>query len=371
MNTVTAGTVVVLHPAAGPAAATHERAAREAMAERIARLKGYCYGGEYDPTTRYDGAIYFVPGTTLLAAEAAQLGIHSVDNLFGGVVGAAVAATKCITHPLVDAAAVAPAGWCAAFADAVRPAVLEGFAVFDRGAAERAGAQLLGADAVRFKPGDGVGGAGQKVIRDDAELATVLAGLDEAVLTGQGAVLERHLEQAVTYSVGQVTLGDLRISYLGTQSTTARPLGGEVYGGSRLLVRRGDFADLLAALTDRSQRDVVEQALLYDRAAASELAEFMASRRNYDVVCGRDGTGQARCGVLEQSWRIGGASPAEIAALEAFAADPQRQQLWAEACERYGEVTPPADARVHFDGYDGRGNRLVKYSRVWGDADPA
>ena len=45
---------------------------------------------------------------------------------------------------------------------------------------------------------------------------------------------------------------------------------------------------------------------------------FFASRRNYDVVAGLDARGQRRCGVLEQSWRVGGASPAELVALAAF-----------------------------------------------------
>ena len=45
---------------------------------------------------------------------------------------------------------------------------------------------------------------------------------------------------------------------------------------------------------------------------------FFASRRNYDVAQGVDAAGRRRSGVLEQSWRLGGASGAEIAALEAF-----------------------------------------------------
>ena len=49
---------------------------------------------------------------------------------------------------------------------------------------------------------------------------------------------------------------------------------------------------------------------------------FFASRRNYDIARGIDAQGQWRCRVLEQSWRIGGASGPEVAALQAFRADP-------------------------------------------------
>ena len=40
---------------------------------------------------------------------------------------------------------------------------------------------------------------------------------------------------------------------------------------------------------------------------------LFASRCNYDVVTGADGVGKHHSGVLEQSWRAGGASGAEIA----------------------------------------------------------
>jgi hypothetical protein len=92
---------------------------------------------------------------------------------------------------------------------------------------------------------------------------------------------------------------------------------------------------------------------------------MFASRSNYDIAQGTDGEGRWRSGVLEQSWRIGGASGAEIAALHAFRADPSLRVVHAATREVYGEShTIPKDAWVHYDGVDRHGQRLVKYVEV-------
>ena len=73
--------------------------------------------------------------------------------------------------------------------------------------------------------------------------------------------------------------------------------------------------------------------------------------------------------MLEQSWRIGGASGAEIAALEAFRADPALRVVRASTVEVYGEApTPPPDAIVYFSGVDERVGPLTKYATVGADA---
>ena len=88
---------------------------------------------------------------------------------------------------------------------------------------------------------------------------------------------------------------------------------------------------------------------------------FFASRRNYDVVAGRDADGTRRSGVLEQSWRIGGASPAELLAMETFAADPSLSQVRTACHEDHGGV-PPGGAIVHYQGVDPRLGPLAKYA---------
>ena len=49
----------------------HERASRTWIAQRLAALKRYEYGGEYDPDARYGGKLYFVPNDTLVGVERA------------------------------------------------------------------------------------------------------------------------------------------------------------------------------------------------------------------------------------------------------------------------------------------------------------
>jgi hypothetical protein len=68
--------------------------------------------------------------------------------------------------------------------------------------------------------------------------------------------------------------------------------------------------------------------------------------------------------VLEQSWRAGGATGAEIAALEAFRADPEREVVTAECVEVYGECDVPEGAVVYFRGVDPKAGQLTKYTIV-------
>ena len=69
--------------------------------------------------------------------------------------------------------------------------------------------------------------------------------------------------------------------------------------------------------------------------------------------------------MLEQSWRIGGASGAEVAALEAFRDDPALSVVRASTTEIYGESPPlPPGATVYFQDIDDRVGPLVKYARL-------
>jgi uncharacterized protein DUF3182 len=107
----------------------------------------------------------------------------------------------------------------------------------------------------------------------------------------------------------------------------------------------------------------VAQARVYDAAAMEHFPGLFASRRNYDVARGLDARGRRRSGVLEQSWRLGGASGAEVAALEAFRAAPALRAVRAATVEIYGEGTaPPPGATVYFHAVDGRDGPLLKYA---------
>ena len=365
------GVVVTYALAAAFDRDSHEARTREGIAKKLAELKGFEFAGEYDPSSRYDGSVYFVPSDVLASIEAAQaLGIHSEDDPFGGVVPHGFAATKVITHPLFDAQAQAPTGWVPAFPQAVAGSVLEGFSAFARSDAQRAGARLLERGPVRVKRATGIGGRGQFVVKTRDELADVLGTIEAEEFSTSGVVVEENLDGVTTFGIGQVRVAGLLASYCGTQQLTTNNRGAEVYGGSDLFIVRGDFEALLRFPVAGVARDAIAQARLYDAAAHQCFAGVFASRRNYDVMQGIDSRGRQRLGVLEQSWRIGGASGAEVGALEAFRADPGLESARAVSVEIYGDSPPPpADAVVYFRGVDARVGPLTKYSRVEPDAD--
>ena len=85
---------------------SHECVTRMKLAEKLAALKGCGFGGEFDRSAAYGGALYYVPSRTIVGSEAAAaLGIRGAHDLFGGVVPHTFVGTKTITHPLVDAGA--------------------------------------------------------------------------------------------------------------------------------------------------------------------------------------------------------------------------------------------------------------------------
>jgi hypothetical protein len=345
---------------------SHESVTRMKIAERLAALKRCAFAGVHDGDGAYGGGIYYVPSRTVVGCEAASaLGIHCEDDLFGGVVPHAFVGTKTITHPLVDARAQATEGWSRDFPEAVRQAVLEGYAAFTCDDALRGGARLLALGAARVKPALAIGGRGQTVVTTLADLEAAVKAIAADELAQCGVVLEQNLFDVETFSVGQVKVDDLVASYFGTQSLATDNRGIEVYGGSNLIVARGDFDALLELDVPPRIRVAVEHARLYDDAAHEYFPGFFASRRNYDVVQGRDATGELRCGVLEQSWRVGGASGAEVAALECFREDRQAEAVHAWCTEVYGEdAAPPPQATVYFQGIDEEVGAITKYTMV-------
>ena len=81
------GSVVVYAPDKRSLVSSHEQVTHTGIAERLAALKGFAFAGDYNPSRRYPGPVYFVPGETLAGVEAArELGIRDEHDLFGGVV---------------------------------------------------------------------------------------------------------------------------------------------------------------------------------------------------------------------------------------------------------------------------------------------
>jgi hypothetical protein len=349
----------------------HDASSKAKVAESLASLLGLDFAGEFDLSLPSQAPVYLVPSDTLPSLAAARrLGIRGVEDLFGGVVPAAFVATKVVSHPLVRPDAAAPPGWSTLCAESVRDAALPGYSVFSASDAHEAAVRLLRGGSLRVKDPAGVGGLGQWVVRDEDELEEHLTRFGDDMLGRHGLVLERNLNDVVTYSVGHVRVGHHRASYYGTQGLTRNHQGLDVYGGSSLVVCRGGFEDLLGHDMEPQVHQAVEQALAFHRAIMQGYPDLIASRCNYDVAFGVDDHGQAHGGVLEQSWRIGGASGAEAAALHAFAADPSLQRVRASTCEIYADqVQLPAGAWLLYDGPDRQGGRLVKFAQVTKDVD--
>lgn len=359
------GEVVVYRHESGERAA-HDHATCSQIARRLAALKGYAFAGEHDGDNASAIPRYVVPTSTVVGVgHARSLGIRNERDLFGGVVPHPFVGTKSISHPLVAPDARAPHGWSHAFGRDVRRAVLDGFSAFCLDDAVRAGRHLLARGPVRVKRALGIGGNGQVVVRDPRALERALAEVDAAEIEGYGIGLEQDLADVTTYSVGQVRVDDLVATYCGTQSLTRNNHGDSVYGGSTLLVARGGFDALLSLDHAPSARRAIAQARVYDEAALRCFPGLFASRRNYDVANGIDAHGQQCSGVLEQSWRVGGASGAEVEALIAFRDDPALAVVRASTTEVYGDgAMPPSDAIVYFQGIDARAGPLLKFASI-------
>lgn len=364
-STGSRGAVVVHTPDRRDCASEHERITQVEFARQLAALKGYDFDGTYEPSRAYPGQVYFVPSSTLTAEEAAALGIRGPDDLFGGVVPHAFVATKAISHPLVDPDAAAVPGWNPAFVEQVGDSVLAGYTVFNHDDALRAGLRLLSSGPLRIKPVRATGGRGQSVARDASELQRRLDAMDPNEVASHGLVLEENLSEVRTFSVGQARVGDLTATYFGIQRLARNNKGEEVYGGSDLTFVRGDFDALLALGAPPEIRSALEQARRFDAAANACFAGFFASRNNYDIVLGRDAAGRSRSGVLEQSWRVGGATGPELASLEVFRNQPKRNRVRASCVEIFGESPPPPPhATVYFRGTDPQAGLLTKYTVI-------
>jgi hypothetical protein len=362
--TMARGVVVVYFSRFGKPLQTHHKVVLDLGAKAIAKIKGYEFGGHYDTAYDYSGPLFFVPDDTLLLDEASRLGIRSPNDLYGGVVPYLFVKTKAITHGLVDRHAQRPPGWSTAFAERVREIVLPGYTVFSNRDAQVAARRMLTRGPIRLKKPLSASGKDQTVVTTLNELDAVLEKITADEMAAYGLVLEENLRRVRTLSVGEVAIGNLRISYYGTQRTMADNEGRPVYGGSDLVCVRGGWEVLDALPMSPKVRAAVVAARRYDE-ATEEFHGFTASRRNYDVAQGIGADGWPQSGVLEPSWRVGGASSAELAAFAAFARDPSLEIVSASHVEEYGEGRrAPADAIVKFQGDDPEAGPLLRYTIV-------
>jgi hypothetical protein len=357
-----AGIVLAYLSRLGTPMLAHEKVTLEAVARSVAQVKHYEFGGWHDITNRHSDDIYFVPDDTLMPDEAASLGIRSPNDFFGGVVSHPFVKTKAITHQLVSACADRPSGWSCVFAESVRDVVLPGYTVFSAADARLAAKRLTPLGLIRLKRALACGSRAQVIIATPDQLDGFLDAFSSDELTVAGVVLESNLRDVVTLSVGQIVIADTMISYHGVQRLTKDNEGRAVYGGSDLVCVRGGWEVLAELPVTKEIRIGVEQAIAYEM-AMDAYPGFMASRRNYDVGQGLDAHGKWRSGVFESSWRSGGGSTAELAALTAFTQDPGLHVIKVCSIKEYGNGhQPPRHATVHFRGNDPQDGPMLRYT---------
>lgn len=343
----------------------HEVASLAAIGRRIARLLGapYCGWGCCGRSASGSVPTYLVASDALLPADAARYAISRECQFFGGIVPYPWVAGKAIVHPLHKEARMVPEGWTE-LGEGLISVTAPGFSAFCAEDAERAGRQLLAqAPVIRVKPAWCRGGMGQQRVSNPASLQTAIAELDGAGLQAQGVVLEVELAACSTYSVGSVQFGPHRFSYIGMQFTTVDLHGRNVYGGSDLWMERGDLQRLQACVPSRHAREVIGTVIRFDALVRRAYPQVLVSRCNYDVAVG---LAPRRCvAVLEQSWRVGGASTAEVSGADALLQHPEVDHVRSQSCEDYGRAAiPPPGAEVYWRGRSNDGQQMTKYSVV-------
>lgn len=364
MTPATRNKLVVAH-SVRPDAPLHEVETNRALARWLAHILGLEFGGSYDPQRHRGRDLYLLPTQTLVGTAAArELGVKGPEDLWGGCVDHDFICTKAISHGLRNKNAYAPQGWSPQFSERVRNVVLDGLSVFALDDARPAAEHLLYTGPIRLKPIHACAGRGQEVIKSLDQFDAILARPDAQSLFTEGVVLEQDLTDVVTHSVGQSFIGDKVLSYCGDQYLTKDGQGEQVYGGSNLLVVQGYYDDLLELDLPDDVRLAIEQAQVFDSAADEAYPGFYASRRNYDIAQGLDSDGKQRSGVLEQSWRMGGASSAELAALQCFVNDPGMRAICVSSVETYIDQPLPADAIEVYRGPAQNSDFLLKYVTV-------
>lgn len=341
----------------------HDREPHEALCRRLSRILDWPYAGWFSAGQEYPDLPYFIPFETLSVEEAADWGVSSADSLLGGVVPHPFVATKVVAHPLVPGAIASPAGWNPALGTHIAAYTLPGYSAFSKPDIYDAIERLLPQGPVRLKCGGSRGGVGQAVVSDAGRNSAFVEALGPDVLAA-GVSAEVNLGELRTISIGEVDLPGMTLAYYGEQRLTQTEEGKSVYGGSHLHVLRGNLAQLAKNRLPPGIGDAIAAALGYERSVMNAFPGVFASRRNYDVAIGSQDGGSEHVAVLEHSWRVGGATAAEIAAYEALRASPSKHWIEAFTCELYGEGDAPAGAQVLFQGNVPGNGTLTKYCGV-------
>lgn len=354
--------VALFDPAEHKPGNLHDQRSREMLVTRLAALLRIPLLQSVADADDVGPDVLLVPRDTLIEETMASGAKLSVGNLLGGLAPHRFAATKAITHGLISKDAARPSGWSCSMSERLGDAALQGFTAFSVADAIEAGRRLLRSGPARVKEVCARASLGQTVVETDAQLSSVIDQQDTRLMADFGIVIEENLVDAETYSVGTLSVAGLEISYVGGQRETTDHKGRTVYGGSNLQSVRGGLDRLTHLGLDAEAVEAIRCAAVFDDAARRAYPSMVLTRRNYDVIAGRDARGHRRVGVLEQSWRIGGATGAEIAALEAFAQFPDLTSVNTATVEVYGIAETPDDAVIYFRDHDPVVGPMTKYA---------
>lgn len=361
-NTLPLAGVAMLDPADHSRGNLHDQLSREMLVTRLAALLRVPLLGSVADPEDVGPDVLLVPRDTLIEEMMTSKTRLSVGTLLGGLVPYRFTATKAITHGLIGRQATCPVGWSTSMADRLGDAALDGYTAFTAADAIEAGRRLLRNGPARVKEVCARASLGQTVVETDAQLVSVIEGQDPGQLADFGIVVEENLVEAETYSVGSLSVAGLEISYVGDQRETIDHKGRAVYGGSTLRSVRGGLDRLTHLGLTAEAIEAIRCAAVFDDAARRAYPSMVLTRRNYDVLAGLDARGRRRVGVLEQSWRVGGATGAEIAALEAIARFPDLTTVTTSTVEVYGIAETPTDAVIYFKGTDPVVGPMTKYA---------
>lgn len=361
-NTLPLAGIALFDPADHSRGNQHDQESRETLVTRLATLLRIPLLGSVADADDVGPDVLLVPRDTLIDETMTSKTKLSVGTLLGGQVPFRFAATKAITHGLIEPDAACPAGWSPSMAERLGDAALQGYTAFNAADAIEAGRRLLRSGSARVKEVCARASLGQTVVETDEQLISVIEQQDPQVLADFGIVIEENLIDPETYSVGSLSIAGLEISYVGDQRETIDHKGRAVYGGSSLRSVRGSLDRLTHLGLNAEAVEAVRCAAVFDDAARRAYPSMVLTRRNYDVIAGQDAKGRRRVGVLEQSWRVGGATGAEIAALEAFARSPELTSVETATVEVYGIAETPDDAVIYFKGTDPVVGPMTKYA---------
>ena len=279
--------------------------------------------------------------------------IESEKDFFGGIVPRAYQSTKAIMHPLVSREAACPLGWSHEFSQELvhLDLVLPGFTVFNIEDIRTAFNHLYdkGVYQIRLKDPLGYLGMNQFIVTSFQELEQFISDkiVDNEKLEQYGLVVEENLcpEDLKIYSVSFVTVGFHQVQCIGVQRFSQ----GLYAGTDFVIMQTGKYIlpELLARVGIFNNEDaqvIIDKALLFRALLNKHIPEIKTARFNLDIVSGiasiySNGTCELvkRFALLEQSFRVGGASAAEIWGLEYLLCHPSVDAVCASTYYRYGD----------------------------------